>query len=156
MSKFQELKNKGFSFHQENNLDEAEKYYLEVLKIKNSAEVNNLLGIINLQKNNLDEAVEWVKKAINLEKNAYFYEILFQIYVKKNEFNNIVELEKDVENLFPKEFSLIFNVALANKNLNNIKDGIHYYKKAIEIKPDSYDAWFNLSHLYGIEGENLS
>ncbi len=153
MSEFQDLKNMGFIFHQENNLGEAEKYYLEALKLENNAEVNNLLGIINLQKGNLDLAVDWIKKAINIEKNAYFFETLFQVYIKKADFQKIVEMENYVEELFPKEFFLIFNIALANKNLNNIKDGIYYYKKAVEINPDSYDAWFNLSHLYGIEGE---
>lgn len=153
MSDFQELKNKGFNFHQENNLDEAEKCYLKALTYENNAEVNNLLGIINLQKNNLDLAVEYVQKAINIEKNPYFYEILFQIYIKKCDFQKIVDMEKDVEILYPEEFSLIFNIAFANKNLNKIKDGIYYYEKAVKINPDSYDAWFNLSHLYGIEGE---
>ena len=153
MSEFQELKNKGFRYHQENNLDEAEKYYIKALKTENNAEVNNLLGIINLQKNNLDLAVDWVIKAINLEQNAYFYETLFQIYVKKSDFQKIADLEHEVEKLYPNEFSLIFNIALANKNLNNIKDSIYYYKKAVEIDNESYDAWFNLSHLYGIEGE---
>lgn len=153
MSDFKELKKKGFGFHQENKLDEAEKCYLEALTYENNAEVNNLLGIINLQKNNLDLAAKYVQKALDIEENAYFYETLFQIYVRKSDFQKIVDVEQNVEALFPDEFSLIFNIALANKNLNKIKDGIYYYKRAIKINPESYDAWFNLSHLYGIEGE---
>ena len=78
MVEFQELKNKGFKFHQEGNFDEAEKCYLEALEINpNNAEIHNLIGLLKLQQNNFDKAVEWIKKAIKLEKNAYFYETLF-------------------------------------------------------------------------------
>ena len=154
MANFQELKSAGFNFHKENKFDEAEKCYEEALRLNDkNAEVHNLLGIINLQKGNTDLALKWVEKAISLEKNAYFYETLFQVYIKKSDFQKIVDIEHEVEGLFPTDFSLIFNIALANKNLNNIQDGIYYYKKAIEIDENSYDAWFNLSHLYGIEGE---
>ena len=147
MPDFNEIKNKAFKFHQENNLEEAEKYYLKALTYENNAEVNNLLGIINLQKNNLDLAVEYIKKAINIEKNPYFYETLFQVYVQKSDFQKIADLAKDVEILYPNEFSLIFNIALANKNLNKIKDGIYYYKKAVKINPKSYDVTSSFSSL---------
>jgi len=154
MVNFQDLKNEGFKFHAENNLEKAEKCYIRALEIDSkNAEIFNLLGIINLQKGNINKALEWIKKAINIEKNAYFYETLFQAYIKIQDFQSIVSMEKNVEKLFPQEFSLIFNIALANKNLKNIKDSIYYYKKSIEINPNSYDAWFNLSHLYEIEGE---
>ena len=156
MVEFQELKNKGFKFHQEGNFDEAEKCYLEVLEINpNNAETHNLIGLLKLQQNNFDKAVEWIKKAIKLEKNAYFYETLFQTLTLQEKFSEIIRYENDVKEFFENEFELNFYLALAYKNLNEIKKSIHYYERATELNPNSYDSWFNLSHLYSIEGKTL-
>lgn len=156
MVEFQELKNKGFKFHQEGNFDEAEKCYLEVLEINpNNAETYNLIGLLKLQQNNFDKAVEWIKKAIKLEKNAYFYETLFQTLTLQEKFSEIIRYEKDVKEFLENEFELNFYLALAYKNLNEIKKSIHYYERATELNPNSYDSWFNLSHLYSIEGETF-
>ena len=156
MVEFQELKNKGFKFHQEGNFDEAEKCYLEVLEINhNNAETHNLIGLLKLQQNNFDKAVEWIKKAIKLEKNAYFYETLFQTLTLQKKFSEIIRYENDVKEFFENEFELNFYLALAYKNLNEIKKSIHYYERATELNPNSYDSWFNLSHLYSIEGETF-
>ncbi len=156
MVEFQELKNKGFKFHQEGNFDEAEKCYLEALEINpNNAETYNLIGLLKLQQNNFDKAVEWIKKAIKLEKNAYFYETLFQTLTLQEKFSEIIRYEKDVKEFLENEFELNFYLALAYKNLNEIKKSIHYYERATELNPNSYDSWFNLSHLYSIEGETF-
>lgn len=156
MVEFQELKNKGFKFHQEGNFDEAEKCYLEALEINpNNAETHNLIGLLKLQQNNFDKAVEWIKKAIKLEKNAYFYETLFQTLTLQEKFSEIIRYENDVKEFLENEFELNFYLALAYKNLNEIKKSIHYYERATELNPNSYDSWFNLSHLYSIEGETF-
>lgn len=156
MVEFQELKNKGFKFHQEGNFDEAEKCYLEALEINpNNAETHNLIGLLKLQQNNFDKAVEWIKKAIKLEKNAYFYETLFQTLTFQEKFSEIIRYENDVKEFLENEFELNFYLALAYKNLNEIKKSIHYYERATELNPNSYDSWFNLSHLYSIEGETF-
>ena len=47
----------------------------------------------------------------------------------------------------------MFNLALAFKNLKRNKKAIEYYDKALKINPASYPAWFNLAHLYSVEGE---
>lgn len=156
MVEFQELKNKGFKFHQEGNFDEAEKCYLEALEINpNNAETHNLIGLLKLQQNNFDKAVEWIKKAIKLEKNAYFYETLFQTLTFQEKFSEIIRYENDVKEFLENEFELNFYLALAYKNLNEIKKSIHYYERATELNPNSYDSWFNLSHLYSIEGKTF-
>ena len=48
---------------------------------------------------------------------------------------------------------MLFNIALAYKNLKRNKEAILFYEKALKIDPSSYDAWFNLSHLYSVEAE---
>ena len=144
----------GFSYHQDNKLEEAESVYLEALKMNDkNPEVYNLLGVLKLQQNDVISAVNWIEKAIEIEPNAYFYETLLQAYVRAGLYKQIVKREKEIIEKFADNFSLLFNIALANKNVKNIKNAIKYYNAALKINPASYTAWFNLSHLYSIEGE---
>lgn len=156
MINFQELKNKGFSFHQNGCFDEAEKYYTEALKLNpQNAEIHNLIGLLKLQQNEIEKAVEWIEKAIYLEKNPYFYETLFQGLAIQENYSSIISYENDIQEYLDNEFSLNFYLALAYKNLNKIEKAIYYYTKATELNPNSYDSWFNLSHLYSIKGETF-
>ena len=91
MEDFKDLKNKGFKYHQENNLDNAERCYKKALKINSkNAEAHNLLGLVKLQQNNFEEAIDWIKKAIDIEKNAYFYETLFQALAIQEKYSEII------------------------------------------------------------------
>ena len=154
MVSVEEIINTGFSLHQEGNLEEAESKYFEALsKDAKNAEVCNLLGVIKLQQSDIESAVNWTEKAISISPNAYFYETLFQIYIRANLYEKIVENATDVLKLFPKNFALLFNVALAYKNIGDLHAAINFYNKALEINPTSYQAWFNISHLYSIVAE---
>lgn len=144
----------GFAYHQDNKLDEAESAYMEALEIdEKNSEVYNLLGVLKLQQSDVISAINWIEKAVELNPNAYFYETLFQAYVRADLYKQIVKREKEVMDKFPDNFSLLFNIALAYKNIKNLKAAIKYYNLALKINPASHTAWFNLSHLYSIEGE---
>lgn len=154
MPEVSEFLNVGFSLHQEGKLEDAESAYYEALKLdNNNAEVYNLIGVLKLQKGEINYAIEYIEKAISISKEAYFYESLFQAYIMKNNYEKIIENEQEVVKMFPENFSLLFNLALAYKNLKQNKKAIYYYEKALEVNPASYQAWFNLSHIYSIEGE---
>lgn len=144
----------GFTYHQDGCLDEAENAYQEALVLDGkNAEVYNLLGVLKLQQNDVISAINWIEKAVEIKPDEYFYETLFQAYVRAGLYKQIVMRQKDVLEKFPENFSLLFNIALANKKTKNIKSAIKFYDKALKIDPCSYLAWFNLSHLYSIEGE---
>ncbi len=148
------LINIGFSLHEDGKLEEAEYAYQEALQQDNeNAELYNLLGVLKLQQNDVISAINWIEKAVERSPESYFYETLFQAYVRAGLFKQIVKREDEVLKLFPDNFSLLFNIALANTKVRNIKAAIKYYDKALKINPGSYDAWFNLSHMYSIEGE---
>lgn len=146
------LINKGFDFHQQGLLDDAEPLYSEALKLDDkNAEVYNLIGVLKLQKGNVDEAIDYSLKAISLSPNEYFYETLFQSSIRKEDFEGIIAYENTINTLFPNSFSLLFDLAFAYKKLKNNKMAIKYYEKAIEIDPSSYEGWYNLSNSYNIE-----
>ncbi len=154
MPTIEEMINAGFSFHQQGRLDEAEHVYTEALNLdKTNAEVYNLLGVIKLQKGDAQAAIEYVEKAVEKSPDAYFYETLFQAYIRNKNYNKIIAKEEVVTKLFPENYSLLFNIALAYKNLNKFKEAIKFYEKALKINPASHTAWFNLSHLYSIEAQ---
>lgn len=148
------LINIGFTLHEAGKLDSAENAYQEALTLDSeNAEVYNLLGVLKLQQNDVISAINWIEKAIEKKPEAYFYETLFQAYVRAGLYKQIVKREDEILKLFPENFSLLFNIALANTKVKNTKSAIKFYDKALKINPGSYDAWFNLSHLYSVEAE---
>ena len=154
MSTAEQLISVGFTHHQSNRLDEAENAYQEALKLdENNAEIYNLLGVLKLQKGEVDSAIKFVEKAVEISPQEYFYETLFQAYIRNKDYNRIIAKEKFVMKLYPENFSLLFNLAFAYKNVNEYRNAINLYEKALNINPSSYNAWFNLAHLYSVEGE---
>ena len=99
------------------------------------------------------EAIELVEKAIQIKPNEYFYETLFQAYIRNCSYEKIIYYENNVKSLYPKNFSLLFNIALAYKNLKQFSKAIQTYETALKINPSSYQGWFNLAHLYEIKGQ---
>ena len=154
MPAIEELVNIGFSFHQGGKLDEAEKVYNEALKMNSqNSEVCNLMGVLKLQKSEIPTATEWIEKAVAIKPCEYYYETLFQAYIRGGQYEKLVQLSDKIAKDYPKSFSLMFNIALAYKNLKENHKAIHFYDKALKIDPSSYQAWFNLAHLYSVEAQ---
>ena len=147
------LINKGFDFHQQGLLDDAEPLYAEALKMDNTnAEIYNLIGVLKLQKGEIDDAIDFSKKAISLSPSEYFYETLFQSLIRKDDFETIVGYKDTINNLYSKNFSLMFDIAYAYKKLKKHKEALKYYEKALRIDPSSYEGWSNVANIYDAEG----
>ena len=154
MPTVKEIIDTGFNYHQDGNLVDAENAYKQALLMdEENSDLCNLMGVLKLQKNEIEDAICWVEKAVKLNPSEYYFETLFQAYIRGNKFDKIVKLADEVLKKFPQNFSLLFNIAMAYKNLNNNKMAISYYDKALKVDPTSYQAWFNLSHIYSIEGQ---
>lgn len=150
-----EIINKGFDFHQSGRLAEAEAAYREALELDyENAEIYNLLSVLKLQQNDTVSAIEFAEKSVALKPCEYSYETLFQAYIRNHDYEKIVFYKDDVLKNYSKGFSLLFNIALAYKNLKCFKDAINFYESALKIDPSSYQAWFNLAYLYEIEGQS--
>ena len=154
MSTVKEIINNGFSNHQYGNLVDAERAYLEALSMdEENADVCNLLSVLKLQQDKVNSAIDWAEKAINRNSCDYYYETLFQAYIRAGFYEKIIECENYVMKAFPKSFPLLFNLALAYKNLKQNKRAIELYERALKLDPSSYQAWANLGHLYSIENQ---
>ena len=155
MPTVEDIINIGFNNHQSGRLEEAENAYLEALNIDcKNAEVYNLMGVLKLQQNEADSAISWIEKAISNKPCEYFYETLFQAYTRSGQFEKIIEHQKFILKNYPKSFELLFQTALAYKNLKQNHFAIEFYDKALKIDPTSYQAWFNLAHLYSVENQS--
>lgn len=154
MPAIEELVNTGFSLHQSGKLDEAEKVYTEALEQDSeNSEVCNLMGVLKLQKSDVESAEKWIEKAVSLKPCEYYYETLFQAYIRGRQYYKVAQLADSIAKEYPKNFSLMFNIALAYKNLKQNHKAIHFYDKALKIDPSSYQAWFNLAHIYSVEAQ---
>jgi len=143
----------GFERHQNEDLDDAENLYREALKLDiNNAEAYNLMGVLKLQKAEPELAVDYILKAISIEPMDYFYETLFQAYIRCGDYKGILANEETVKSLYPKNFSLLFDLALAFKTEHRNKEALKYYEKALHINPMSYDGWSNVANIYSEEG----
>jgi len=149
-----DILNKGFDFHQSGRLAEAESAYREALELDcDNAEIYNLIGVLKLQQNDTAASIEWVEKAIQMNPCEYFYETLFQAYIRNCSYDKIIYYESTVKDKYPKNFSLLFNIALAYKNLKQFSKAVQNYEAALKIDSTSYQAWSNLAHLYEVMGE---
>ena len=142
--------NLGMLYAQQNNLEKAEKYLNDAIKIdsNNPYALNNLSSIlIRLGRN--DVSIKYSKKAINIKQDfslAYNNLGLAQQNLKKNDdairsFLNAIETDKS--NVLP-----YYNLAILYENLNDIKKSEKYYLKAIETNPKYFSAYNNIMNLY--------
>ena len=154
MPTLNDIINMGFTKHQEGRFLEAESAYNEALKFEGeNADVCNLMAVLKLQQNEVDLAIEWVEKAISIKPSEYYYETLFQACIRAGLYQKIVDTEDFVIKNYPKSFPLLFNLAMAFKNLNRNQEAIRFYERALKIDPSSSQAWFNLARIYSIEGQ---
>ena len=143
----------GFDHHQNNELEDAENLYREALKLDSgNAEAYNLMGVLKLQKAEPEVAVEYIRKAISIDPADYYYETLFQAYIRCGDYKGIIANEDVVKNMYPKNFSLLFDLAVAFKTEHRNKEALKYYEKALHINPMSYDGWSNVANIYSEEG----
>tara|TARA_B100001250_G_scaffold384922_1_gene380198 strand:+ start:658 stop:2373 length:1716 start_codon:yes stop_codon:yes gene_type:complete len=142
--------NLGMLYAQQNNLEKAEKYLNDAIKIdsNNPFALNNLASIL-IRLGKYDVSIEYSQKAINIKQDfslAYNNLGLAQQNLKKNDdairsFSKAIEKEKS--NVLP-----YYNLAILYENLNDIKNSEKYYLKAIETNPKYFSAYNNIMNLY--------
>jgi len=146
--------NKAIQYHQNGNVQEAEKIYTEVLKV-DPGNINclYLMGLVNYQKGKLDNAVDYANKALAIRPAFDIYKTLADIYIDKREFDKaLVALRKAIE-FDPDYIEGYFNIGLILQTQNRIAEAAEYYKKAISLKPDYYRAYDNLGAIYLDKGD---
>lgn len=141
--------NNAFKLHSSGKTEDAEKLYLEILRNNpENYEVLNLLGILYLAQNKLDLAEKHILKAISIKKDAYFYENLAKVYEKKKDYVSVIKILNEAVEYTNCGFEIYFLLGLAYKNNIQYEDAETAYLKALELRPKSEKACFNLASLY--------
>lgn len=141
--------NNAFKLHSSGKTEDAEKLYLEILRNNpENYEVLNLLGILYLAQNKLDLAEKHILKAISIKKDAYFYENLAKVYEKKKDYVSEIKILNEAVEYTNCGFEIYFLLGLAYKNNIQYENAEKAYLKALELRPKSEKACFNLASLY--------
>ncbi|MDA7764112.1 tetratricopeptide repeat protein, partial [Pelagibacterales bacterium] len=142
--------NQIIEFFNKGLLDRAKNDTLRLLKTNfNIPFLHYLLGLINHGQNNLNEAKSNYKKATQLDKN---YSVAFNnlggLLVELNSFEEARENLLKANRLDPKLIDAYINLGALEGKLKNHNQEIIYYKKALEIDPNSDIVNYNLSVVY--------
>lgn len=67
------------------------------------------------------------------------------MYYKLKDLNKYQSIINDVLAKNPNDYDLIFNLGVTSAELGRYNEAENYYKRAIELKPDYYNAYLNLA-----------
>lgn len=152
-----DVKNKinlALQLHQAGKLVDAEKMYIEILKMSpDDAYTLNLLGLLKLQNGQIKDAELFIKKALFIAPCAYFYESLGRVYTESGDYYSAIECYKKSLELNPDDFDTWFNLGLAYKNNHLYDESINAYKNALSVNPAHAGGYFNLGNVYELKNE---
>ena len=142
----EQILQKAITAHQDGSLEEAERFYQQVLKAQpKNLDANNNIGVLLFSLGRLDEAEAIFKKIIEIKSDfseAHFN--LGKILDKLNRLDEAVLSFKKVIEFKPDYLEAHNNLALVLSKLNKFTESASSYKKVIELKPDYVDAHSNL------------
>lgn len=121
----------------------------ETAIIKNIASLYGLLG-------ETQKGLEALKKARAKEPDDYNLLLAeADLQIKLGNKDRFAELMSEAIKKNPKEPVLYFNLGVISNQQNKDDDAIKYYKKAIALNPDYYDAYLNLANVYRKEESGI-
>jgi tetratricopeptide (TPR) repeat protein len=151
----QEALQRGISFHQTGQLDEAIQWYRKVLDIqpKNIAAFCNI-GVVLQSQGKLSEAIVSYKKAISIKPDyASAYSNLGYALQEQGELEEAVSSYKKAISINPDYADAYSNLGNTLKEQGKLEEAVSSYKKAISIKPDYADAYSNLGNALKEQGK---
>lgn len=111
-------------------------------------EIYRNVALILVQQGKTDEAMKAVSQA-RLENPDDSNLILTEadLYLKLKDFDTYKRLINEALDKDPNNADLVYNLGVISSNSNQLEDSIKYYKKAIAIRPDYFNAYLNLSEV---------
>lgn len=158
----EELSALAYEFHMQNDLENAQKYYLQALALNSEyPQIHNNLGTIYQSKQDYETAKLHYEKALTC-KPDYFDAIknminvlnkLTIVYKLCNELTKAKKCALNVIELDPNNADAYNNLGVIYKENNDLKNAELCYKKAIELDPTSVDTLLNSSLLFLLKRE---
>ena len=158
----------ALDLHKQNNLEDAIKVYTEITKRSDdNPEVFVNLAVAQSQLKNYPEALATLENAkTKFPKNTQIADAFKNISAQdvSEKFDRAAEFfnNKDYENAIkeylkvtPPTADSMLGIASAYQNMNDTKQAIEYYKKALDLKPTDSDIAYYIGVLYA-EGEDYA
>lgn len=145
--------NAGLAAFNAKNYDKAIEFYKEAAKYKyNGAKTVDLIAKSYLAKNDTASAVSTLQNGLVEYKNdSNLLVELINIYLTKSPDEAMKYLDMAIEQ-DPKNASYYFAEGTLYDKLNNTDKAAECYQKAIDLKDDYFDAYYNLGALYYNKG----
>jgi tetratricopeptide (TPR) repeat protein len=152
----------------ENRLDEAEREYLRVIKVRPSDSALFALARLYAGQQRYPEALQYVKQATELSLIPYDrLRSSGVIYVRMNQPQNALDAFDRAEKESPyrgksSDVANEFNAKLAEgranayKEMNQMDRAISEQKLATSLTPESSSRWATLAELYGAQGQTAA
>ena len=124
----------GIIYEKRNDYDNAIKYYTESLRIKESSDAFQSLGVCYIKKAMLKEAYRNLAKALVLNPNKYsIYNNLGAVFERLGNFEKALEMLDIGIKLFSSNVIGYYNRAVVYDKKGKFEDALKDYEKAVEL-----------------------
>ncbi len=124
----------GVICEQQKDYDEAIKYYTESLRIKESSEAFQSLGVCYLKKGMLKEAYRNLVKSMLLNPNKYtIYNNIGAVLEKLGKFDSAIQMLEIGIKLNPNNVAGFYNLGVALDKKGDFENAVKNYRKAAEL-----------------------
>ena len=139
-----------YKLYKDKNFEDALNKAFEIYpNNQTNAELNHLIGLIQLELGNSDNSINYFKKAIETEPNKISFNFNLALSLKKsNKFEESIFYFKKVLDLDVNQPFANFNLAEIHEILGDIKSSIFYYTKSLKIDKNLIQAYVNLGLLF--------
>jgi len=135
----------GLKFHQLGDLINAEKIYLEVLKIDDKHHDSiHYLGVLAYQQKRFEDAIDLIEHSIQLNsRNAAAYTNRGNVLKDVNRLTEAADSYKKALSINPNSSEAFANLGIIFKEMNQIEMALSSYEMALDINPNYSQAYFN-------------
>ncbi|XP_069943334.1 protein O-mannosyl-transferase TMTC2-like isoform X2 [Cherax quadricarinatus] len=146
----------GEAFFKLENLEEAERWYLQALRVKSDHVPAHLTyGKLLAKMQRLGEAEEWFQRAKSLAPNdstvhQHFGQFLSEVERHEDAADHYVKAAQ----LAPSEYEIIFNAANTLRQAGRNKQAEEYYRLAVNLRPQA-TSHMNLGAMLHVNGKLL-
>ncbi|XP_066954615.1 protein O-mannosyl-transferase TMTC2 [Macrobrachium rosenbergii] len=147
----------GEAFFKLERFEEAEKFYLEALKVKaDHVPAHLTYGKLFSPQQRISEAEEWFRRAKALAPNdstvhQHFGQFLSEVERHEDAADHYVRAAQ----LAPSEYEIIFNAANTLRQAGRNKQAEEYYRLAVHLRPQEATSHMNLGAMLHVNGKLL-
>jgi len=139
---------KGISFHQKGELQQAEQAYQQVLQYHpQNADAYHLLGVIAYQVGKHNVAIDLINQAIGIDnRKPTFLGNLGNILQEQGRLEEAIQTYRSAIEINPENEDIQNDLGNTLTEQGHFQQAVHAYHKVIEINPNNPNAYYNLGN----------